>query len=252
MTNDTSLLPTTDNMKIYPAIDLKNGSCVRLYQGEIDQATVFSDNPAEQARLFQRAGAEWIHLVDLNGAFEGRPVNAKSVAAIVDAVDIPVQLGGGIRNIATIDYWFEKGLSRIILGTAALKDPDLVKLAARSYPGKIAIGIDARDGFVATEGWAETSLTSAETLAKSFEDIGISAIIYTDIRRDGAMKGPNIDAISTLNEAISIPVIASGGVSNLDDLKALKSRIPDLDGVITGRALYDKAFTISDAKSAIC
>ena len=237
-------------MILYPAIDLKDGQCVRLYKGEMDHATVFSDDPAAQAELFQSDGAQWIHLVDLNGAFAGTPVNGAAVEAILSKLRIPAQLGGGIRDMATISMWLEKGLARVILGTVAVKNPDLVREAARAFPGQIAIGIDARNGMVATDGWAETSDIAATELGQRFEDAGVAALIYTDIDRDGAMAGPNIPATIALSEAVDIPVIASGGVSSIADLKALKSAGPKLNGAISGRALYDGVFTISEALDA--
>jgi len=227
-------------MIFFPAIDLKDGNCVRLYQGDMDQATVFSDDPAAQARAFQDAGCEWVHLVDLNGAFEGRPVNGGAVNGILDALDIPVQLGGGIRTMATIDDWLARGVRRVILGTVALNDPDLVKAACKAHPGRVAVGIDARDGLVAVEGWAEVSELTALDLAKRFEDAGVAAIIFTDIGRDGVMQGPNLRATLDLARAVSIPVIASGGVSSMADLEDLKAQGGGLlEGVISGRAVYD-------------
>ena len=234
-------------MILYPAIDLKDGNCVRLYKGEMDQATVFSDNPAAQALEFQKAGCEWLHLVDLNGAFAGEPVNAEPVEAILKACNIPAQLGGGIRDIATIERWLSKGLARVILGTIAVRNPDLVREAARLFPNQVAVGIDARDGMVAVEGWAETTDVTALDLAKKFEDAGVAAIIYTDIDRDGAMQGPNVAATAALANAVSIPVIASGGVSSMDDLKALKDCGAPLNGAISGRALYDGAIDVAEA-----
>ncbi len=234
-------------MILYPAIDLKDGNCVRLFKGEMDQATVFSDDPAAQALEFQKAGCDWLHLVDLNGAFAGAPVNDAPVEAILKACDIPAQLGGGIRDIATIERWLDKGLARVILGTVAVRDPDLVKQAARLFPGQVAVGIDARDGMVAVEGWAETTDTTALDLARKFEDAGVAAIIYTDIDRDGAMQGPNVAATAALANAVSIPVIASGGVSSMDDLAALKDCGAPLDGAISGRALYDGAIDVAKA-----
>ncbi len=227
-------------MIFFPAIDLKDGNCVRLYQGDMDQATVFSDDPAAQARAFQDAGCEWVHLVDLNGAFEGKPVNAAAVTGILTALDIPVQLGGGIRTMATIDDWLARGVRRVILGTVALTDPDLVKAACKAHPGRVAVGIDARDGLVAVEGWAEVSELTALELAKRFEDAGVAAIIFTDIGRDGVMQGPNLQATLDLARAVSIPVIASGGVSSMADLEDLKAQGGGLlEGVISGRAVYD-------------
>ena len=234
-------------MILYPAIDLKDGACVRLYKGEMDQATVFNDDPAAQAREFQDAGCEWLHLVDLNGAFAGSPVNAAPVEAILERCTIPAQLGGGIRDIATIEAWLSKGLARVILGTVAVRDPDLVKEAARLFPGKIAVGIDARDGMVAVEGWAETTDVTALDLAQKFEDAGVAAIIYTDIDRDGAMQGPNVAATAALANAVSIPVIASGGVSSMGDLRALKDCGAPLNGAISGRAIYDGKINLPEA-----
>ncbi|CBS88217.1 1-(5-phosphoribosyl)-5-[(5-phosphoribosylamino)methylideneamino]imidazole-4-carboxamide isomerase [Azospirillum lipoferum] len=227
-------------MIIYPAIDLKDGACVRLLRGEMSQATVFNTDPGEQARLFQSQGFEWLHLVDLNGAFEGKPVNGAAVESILKSVTIPVQLGGGIRDLTTIGMWLEKGVSRVILGTVALRDPDLVKAACREFPGKVAVGIDAREGYVAVAGWAETSDIKALDLALKFEDCGVAAIIYTDINRDGAMGGVNVESTSDLAFHLTTPVIASGGVSSIEDLKALKlEEDTGIEGVICGRALYD-------------
>ena len=201
---------------------------------------MFSDTPAEQAKIFESQGFEWLHLVDLNGAFEGKPVNGDAVEAILKTVSLPAQLGGGIRSLAQIEAWLDKGIARVILGTAALRDPDLVKEACRKWPGKIAVGIDARDGFVAVEGWAEVSDIQALDLAKRFEDAGVAAIIYTDIARDGAMQGMNVEGTAELANSVGIPVIASGGVTNLDDLTALKQvNAPGIIGVISGRAIYD-------------
>lgn len=227
-------------MIVYPAIDLKDGACVRLLRGEMSQATVFNTDPGDQARLFQSQGFEWLHLVDLNGAFEGKPVNGAAVENILKAVTIPVQLGGGIRDLKTIGMWLEKGVSRVILGTVALRDPDLVKAACREFPGKVAVGIDAREGYVAVAGWAETSDIKALDLALKFEDCGVAAIIYTDINRDGAMGGVNVESTSDLAFHLTTPVIASGGVSSMDDLLALKAEEDTgIEGVICGRALYD-------------
>ncbi|WP_424942000.1 1-(5-phosphoribosyl)-5-[(5-phosphoribosylamino)methylideneamino]imidazole-4-carboxamide isomerase [Aliiroseovarius crassostreae] len=234
-------------MILYPAIDLKDGQCVRLLRGEMEAATVFNDNPAAQAKAFSDAGCDWIHLVDLNGAFAGEPVNAGAVESILAAIDVPAQLGGGIRDMATISTWIEKGLSRVILGTVAVENPDLVRDAAREFPGKVAVGIDARNGRVATKGWAEETNVMVTDLAKSFEDAGVAAIIYTDINRDGAMQGPNIEATADLARAVSIPVIASGGVSSMDDLIALRDCGVALNGAISGRALYDGAIDLKKA-----
>jgi len=238
-------------MILYPAIDLKDGQCVRLYKGEMGKATVFNDNPAAQARAFQDAGCEWLHLVDLNGAFAGKPVNADAVEAILAEISVPAQLGSGIRDMETIETWLSKGLARVILGTVAVENPDLVRRAARAFPGQIAVGIDARNGFVATKGWAEETGVRAEDLARSFEDAGVAAIIYTDINRDGAMQGPNITATAALANAVSIPIIASGGVSSLNDLLALKNCGAPLNGVISGRALYDGAIDLAEALAAL-
>ncbi len=226
-------------MILYPAIDLKDGQCVRLLKGDMDKATVFHDNPAAQALAFEHAGCEWLHLVDLNGAFEGAPVNAAPVENILAACSVPVQLGGGIRDMKTIEQWLDKGLSRVILGTVAVENPDLVRDAARHFPEQIAIGLDARDGKVATRGWATETETEVTDLARQFEDAGVAAIIYTDINRDGAMQGPNVDATAALANAVRIPVIASGGVSSIGDLRRLKNCGAPLNGVISGRALYD-------------
>ncbi len=237
-------------MILYPAIDLKDGNCVRLLRGEMEAATVFGTDPAAQARAFQDAGAEWLHLVDLNGAFAGHPVNGAAVEAILAAIDIPAQLGGGIRDMATIEGWLDKGLSRVILGTVAVENPDLVRQAAAAFPGRIAVGIDARGGRVATRGWATETEVMATDLARQFEDAGVAAIIYTDIDRDGAMQGPNIAATEALARAVSIPVIASGGVSSLDDLRALAGT-QVIAGAISGRALYDGAIDLGQALSLL-
>jgi len=234
-------------MILYPAIDLKDGQCVRLLKGEMSKATVFNDNPAAQARAFQDAGCAWIHLVDLNGAFAGAPVNADAVEAILAEITVPAQLGGGIRDMATIERWLAKGLARVILGTVAVENPALVHEAARAFPGQVAVGIDARDGRVATKGWAKETDVMVTDLARRFEDAGVAAIIYTDINRDGAMQGPNVQATADLAHAVNIPVIASGGVSSLDDLRALKNCGAPLDGAISGRALYDGAIDLGRA-----
>ncbi len=238
-------------MILYPAIDLKDGNAVRLLRGEMDKATVFNKDPAAQARAFVEAGCEWLHLVDLNGAFAGEPVNAAPVEAILKACNVPAQLGGGIRDMATIETWINKGLARVILGTVAVENPDLVREAAKAFPGKVAVGIDARNGMVATKGWAEETDVQVTDLARSFEDAGVAAIIYTDINRDGAMQGPNIEATADLARAVSIPVIASGGVSSLDDLIALRDCGVELNGAISGRALYDGAIDLNEAIRAL-
>lgn len=227
-------------MIFFPAIDLKDGACVRLVRGEMATATVFSTDPAAQARDFAAAGCRWIHVVDLNGAFAGRPVNAPAVAAIVAAAGIAVQLGGGIRDMETIARWLESGVSRVVLGTAAVKTPALVDEACHAFPGRVAVGIDARDGEAAIEGWSQASGVAAVDLARRFEDAGVAAIIYTDIARDGAMEGPNVAATLALAKAVALPVIASGGVSSMADLRALKSAGDGIiAGVICGRAVYD-------------
>ena len=233
-------------MILYPAIDLKDGQAVRLVHGNMDRSTVFNDDPAAQAKAFVAAGCEWLHLVDLNGAFAGTPVNAAPVEAILKSCPVPAQLGGGIRDRATIESWLDKGLARVILGTVAVENPDLVREAARAYPGQVAVGIDARAGFVATKGWAEETNVQATELAKSFEDVGVAAIIYTDILRDGAMGGPNVSATADLAKAVDIPVIASGGVASLNDLSELKAT-GVIAGAISGRALYDGAIDLSAA-----
>ncbi len=227
-------------MILFPAIDLKDGSCVRLKLGDMAQATVFNEDPAAQARDFAEQGFEWLHLVDLNGAFAGRPVNADAVEVILAATDVPVQLGGGIRDMATVETWLAKGIRRVILGTAAVRDPELVRNACRQHPGRIAVAVDARDGKVAAAGWAETTDIAAADLARRFEDAGVAAIIYTDIDRDGMLKGLNLEATLRLAQATAIPVIASGGLASLDDIRRLIA--PDcaiLEGAVCGRALYD-------------
>lgn len=227
-------------MILFPAIDLKEGRCVRLIQGDMDQATIFNDDPAAQGEAFERQGFEWLHVVDLDGAFAGKPMNAAAVEAILGRIGIPVQLGGGIRDMKTVEGWLEKGVSRVIIGTAAVRDPDFVREAARRFPGKVAVGIDAKDGRVAVEGWAQTSTLTAEELGRRFEDAGVAAIIYTDIARDGILKGLNIPMTLALARAVSIPVIASGGLASMADIERLTH--PDcaiLGGAISGRALYD-------------
>ena len=227
-------------MILFPAIDLKNGEAVRLQQGDMARATVFNADPAVQAKEFEKAGFEWLHLVDLDGAFAGKPVNARAVANILRAIKIPVQLGGGIRKLETVEAWLSAGVSRVIIGTAAVREPEFVKEAARKYPGKIAIGIDARHGKVAISGWAEETQLDAAEVARLFEGAGIAALIYTDVERDGMMQGLNLDSTIALSEAVSIPVIASGGFASIDDVKALlEPRAKKLVGAIAGRALYD-------------
>ena len=236
-------------MIVFPAIDLKDGAAVRLLRGEMGTATVFNPDPAAQARAFADAGFAWLHLVDLNGAFEGRPVNAAAVEAILAAVDLPVQLGGGIRDMAQIEHWLAAGITRVILGTAAVKDPDLVIAACKAFPGRVMVGIDARGGRVAVEGWAEESDIDAAALAARFADCGVAGLIYTDIERDGALQGINVDATAALARSTALPVIASGGLSSLDDIAALMAvEEAGIAGVIAGRALYDGRI---DAGSAL-
>ncbi|WP_415393413.1 1-(5-phosphoribosyl)-5-[(5-phosphoribosylamino)methylideneamino]imidazole-4-carboxamide isomerase [Paracoccus sp. SJTW-4] len=237
-------------MILYPAIDLKDGNCVRLLRGDMEAATVFGTDPAAQALAFQQAGARWLHLVDLNGAFAGRPVNAAAVESILAAVSIPVQLGGGIRDMETIGFWLDRGVRRVILGTVAVENPALVTEAAQRFPGRIAVGIDARAGRVATRGWAQDTEVMATDLARSLEHAGVAAIIYTDIDRDGAMQGPNVAATAALARAVSIPVIASGGVSRLSDLIELRDS-GVIAGAISGRALYDGAIDLTQALQAL-
>ena len=235
-------------MILFPAIDLKEGACVRLVRGDMAAATRFNDDPVAQARDFEKTGFEWLHIVDLDGAVEGRPMNGGAVAAIVAAVDLPVQLGGGIRDLATIEKWLEIGARRVILGTAAVKNPSLVNDACARFPGRIVIGIDARDGRVAVEGWAETSGVRALDLALRFEDAGAAAIVYTDIDRDGAMQGLNVEATVDLAFALTTPVIASGGVRGLSDLAELKEKeSAGIEGVISGRAIYDGRIDSAEA-----
>ena len=236
-------------MIVYPAIDLKDGRCVRLVRGAMESATVFNDDPAGQARAFAGAGAIWIHVVDLDGAFAGKPKNAAAVEAIVKTAPVKVQLGGGIRDEATLEGWLGKGVARVVLGTAAVKNPNLVRAACRRWPGRVALGIDARGGMVAVEGWAETAAVAALDLARRFEDAGAAAIIYTDIERDGALQGVNVEATAALAGALETPVIASGGIASLDDLAALRAHEKDgVAGAILGRALYDGRV---DLKSAL-
>jgi phosphoribosylformimino-5-aminoimidazole carboxamide ribotide isomerase len=239
-------------MILFPAIDLKEGQCVRLIQGDMAQATVFNDDPAAQASKFVAQGFEWLHVVDLDGAFAGKPMNAAAVDAILAAAPVPVQLGGGVRDMRTLEGWLAKGVARVVIGTAAVRDPDFVREAARLHPGKVAVGIDAKNGLVAVEGWAHTSTLTAEDLGRRFEDAGVSAIIYTDIARDGILKGLNIAATLSLADAVTIPVIASGGLASISDVERLLE--PDcakLAGAITGRALYDGRIDPGEALALI-
>jgi phosphoribosylformimino-5-aminoimidazole carboxamide ribotide isomerase len=237
---------------LFPAIDLKNGQCVRLEQGDMARATVFNLDPAAQAKSFEDQGFEYLHVVDLDGAFAGKPVNAQAVEAMLQRVKFPVQLGGGIRDLATIEAWLSKGITRVIIGTAAVRDPALVKEAAKKFPGRVAVGLDARDGKVAVEGWADVSTVTALDIAQRFEDAGVAAIIFTDIARDGMLKGINWDATIALADAISIPVIASGGLASIDDIKAmLEPRAKKLEGAISGRALYDGRIDPAEALKLI-
>lgn len=239
-------------MILFPAIDLKEGLAVRLEQGDMARATIFHRDPAAQARAFEQQGFEYLHIVDLDGAFAGMPMNAAAVDRILETVGIPVQLGGGVRDTATVENWLEKGIDRIIIGTAAVRDPSFVKQAARDYPGRIAVGLDARDGKVAVEGWAETSELSVLDIARRFEDVGVSAIVYTDIARDGMLQGLNLDATVALAEAIRIPIIASGGLASIEDIKELLSpRAGKLAGAIAGRALYDGRLDAAEALKLI-
>jgi phosphoribosylformimino-5-aminoimidazole carboxamide ribotide isomerase len=237
---------------LFPAIDLKNGQCVRLEQGDMTRATVFNLDPASQAKTFEAQGFEYLHVVDLDGAFAGKPMNAQAVEAMLKAVKFPVQLGGGIRDLATVEAWLSKGIRRVIIGTAAVRDPALVKEAAKKFPGRVAVGLDARDGKVAVEGWAETSTVTALEIAQRFEDAGVAAIIFTDIARDGLLKGLNLDATIALAERISIPVIASGGFASIEDVRALlEPRARKLEGAISGRALYDGRIDPAEALTLI-
>ena len=239
-------------MILFPAIDLKEGRCVRLVQGDMAQATVFNDDPAAQAKAFEDQGFTWLHLVDLDGAFAGKPMNASAVEAVLSRVSLPTQLGGGIRDMKTVEGWLTRGIRRVIIGTAAVRDPDFVREAARRFPGRIAVGIDARDGRVAVDGWARLSEMSAEDLGRRFEDVGVAAIVYTDIARDGVLKGLNIEATLALAHAVGIPVIASGGLASIEDVKRLLE--PDcaaLEGAISGRALYDGRLDPAEALTLI-
>lgn len=236
-------------MILFPAIDLKNGQCVRLKLGDMEQATIFNDNPAAQAKSFEDQGFEWLHLVDLNGAFEGRPVNGKAVEEVLQAISIPVQLGGGIRDLATIEHWLSRGITRVILGTIALRNPDIVREACKEFPGEIVVGIDAKAGHVAVEGWGESSSLTAIELGKRFADVGVTAIVFTDIDRDGILKGINFEKTLELANSVNIPVIASGGLASIEDVERLLE--PDcaiLEGAISGRAIYDGRL---DSKAAL-
>ena len=234
-------------MIFFPAIDLKDGQCVRLLRGEMDKATVFNHEPASQAIIFEKNNSKWLHLVDLNGAFEGRPVNGAAIEGVLAAVNIPVQLGGGIREMATIDMWLNRGIRRVILGTSALRDPALVREACKRHAGRVAVGIDVRNGFVAVDGWAKTAEVKASELARRLEGVGVAAIIYTDISRDGAMEGPNLKATVELAAQITIPVILSGGISSIDDIKRIAKSGANLAGVISGRAVYDGRVDVAQA-----
>lgn len=236
---------------VYPAIDLKGGACVRLRRGEMAEATLYADDPAQQARAWQDAGFSWLHVVDLDGAFAGRSVNRDAVGAILAAVQIPVQLGGGIRDLVSIEHWLSAGVARVILGSAAARDPALVREACRRFPGRIAVGIDARDGFVATEGWAKTTAMRALDLALAYEDAGVTAIVFTDIARDGMLSGLNLEATEDLAWALTTPVIASGGVAGVGDILAIRARAEaGIEGVIVGRALYDGRISPAEALAA--
>jgi phosphoribosylformimino-5-aminoimidazole carboxamide ribotide isomerase len=246
-------------LTLYPAIDLKGGACVRLRQGQMDDATIYGDDPAAQAVLWQRAGCHWLHVVDLDGALAGRPANEAAVHAILGAVTVPVQLGGGIRDLARVEAWLAAGIRRVILGSVAARDPALVRDACRHFPGRVAVGIDSRGGAVATEGWAETTTLDTVELALRFEDAGVTAIVYTDIGRDGMMTGLNIDATAALAGRVTTPVIASGGAASVNDLVALKQRAAavrestqgSIEGVIVGRALYDGRIDPAEALAAL-
>lgn len=238
-------------MILYPAIDLKGGQCVRLLHGDMAKATVFSDSPADQAAAFAAAGFPWLHVVDLDGAIEGRAVNAPAVKAILNRISLPVQLGGGVRTLEAIEAWLTAGVSRVILGTVAVSDPELVRTAAARFPEQIAVGLDLRDGKVAVKGWVETSDLTGVDLARRFEDAGVAALIVTDIGRDGAMTGPNVEVIGAVADAVSIPTIASGGMSSVDDIVALKARRGRrIAGAILGRALYEGAIDPAEALGA--
>ena len=233
-------------MILYPAIDLKDGQCVRVLHGVLDTATVFNTSPADQAQQWANAGFPWIHVVDLNGAVEGKAVNADAVQAILEAVSVPVQLGGGIRNRASVERWLDLGVTRVVIGTAALEDPDFVRETAKAHPGRVVVAVDARDGFVATKGWADVPTVSIAELGHRFEDAGVAALLFTDVGRDGLLKGCNVEATVALAAEVSIPVIASGGVAGIADIHALVGK-PGIEGVITGRALYDGRLDLKTA-----
>lgn len=231
---------------VFPAIDLKGGQVVRLAEGDMDRATIYGDDPAAQARAFAEAGADYLHMVDLDGAFAGASVNGDAVAGVITAFPGKVQLGGGIRSRENVERWLELGVARVVIGTAALENPELVKEAAKAHPGRIVVAVDARDGFVATKGWADVSTVSVADLGRRFEDAGVAALLFTDVGRDGLLKGCNVDATVALAEAVAIPVIASGGVAGIDDIHALSDK-PGIEGVITGRALYDGRLDLAEA-----
>ena len=235
-------------MRLYPAIDLKDGQCVRLFKGDMKAATVYNEDAAAQARRFEAAGFDYLHVVDLNGAVSGSSVNIPVVEKIIQAVNIPVQLGGGIRTVESVDRWLAAGVTRVILGTVAVKNPTLVREVAKAYPGRIVVGIDAREGMVAVEGWVKASTLHATELAKMFEDAGVAAIVYTDIARDGTLEGPNLEETAALSESVSIPIILSGGIGSMNDLRAVKERAaPGIEGIIIGRALYENTIQPYDA-----
>lgn len=239
-------------MILFPAIDLKDGQCVRLEEGDMARATTFNESPAAQAATFESQGFEWLHIVDLNGAFAGKPVNGDAVDSILGAISLPVQLGGGIRNMNTIEDWLQRGVRRVILGTAAVRDPDLVHAACRAFPGQVAVGLDARGAHVAVEGWAEATELTVLELARRFEGAGVAAIIYTDIGRDGLLSGLNVMATVALAEAVSVPVIASGGVASIKDIaRLIRAKCPGIEGVISGRAIYDGRLDITEAFALI-
>ena len=240
----------TKALTLYPAIDLKAGHCVRLYQGRMDKADVYNEDPAAQAKAFEVADFSWVHIVDLDGAFAGHSKNSEAVSAILSHTGLSAQLGGGLRNISAVEAWVERGLARVILGTAAVRDPDFVSAAARAFPDRILVGVDARDGRVKTDGWAgDTGHTPLE-IAKRFEDAGVAGVVYTDISRDGALAGVNVEATAALADALAIPVIASGGVAGVDDVKALAAAHPNIEGAIIGRALYDGRIDPEEARRA--